>query len=86
MLIVYINSIPLHHFTISGLSFEKVGEGSGLEDCPVGEVLAAQPREPEFSPQNHVERPDMVVAATVKLGGRDRWSHRSHCQPARPPC
>lgn len=43
MLIVYISSIPMHHFTISILRFEKVGEGSGLEDSQVGEVLAAQP-------------------------------------------
>lgn len=43
MLIVYISSIPMHHFTISALRFEKVGEGNDLEDSPVGEVLATQP-------------------------------------------
>lgn len=43
MLIVYISSIPMHHFTISDLRFEKVGEGNDLEDSPVGEVLATQP-------------------------------------------
>ena len=44
MLIVYIISgIPMHHFTISVLRFEKVGEGNDLEDSPVGEVLATQP-------------------------------------------
>lgn len=50
--------------SVSGLAIKNGGRGAGgmLESDSVDKVLAAQPREPEFGPQNPRKKPSAVAS------------------------